>query len=190
MHKHLPTQPASSTRQPQLGIERGLHTLNELVREQLLARHFVQSQQSPIKRLLQAGEEHGQVAFMFHPGRLEPPHSFLAVGRCVEPRCNSFLRSGPVQHPMAHSGLIQWWPAFARPLRRVLSAADLSRSVYSPASSVNSSKSSRNIRTSKFSKGCGHLIFNLVLVMEKSPSLRSCLLENTKLTVTSCRTGR
>ncbi|KER33917.1 hypothetical protein T265_00353 [Opisthorchis viverrini] len=46
---------------PQLGTKRRLHTFDELIRQQMVARHSVQPQQSAFHQLLQAGEEHGRV---------------------------------------------------------------------------------------------------------------------------------
>ncbi|KER27232.1 hypothetical protein T265_05698 [Opisthorchis viverrini] len=60
--------------------------------------------QSAIQQLLQAGEEHGRVRSGYHPGRLELPHSLLAVDRRVKIRCKDFLRGGPVHLPRASSG--------------------------------------------------------------------------------------
>ncbi|GAA47977.1 hypothetical protein CLF_101036 [Clonorchis sinensis] len=67
MHQALHIRLASCSRQPQLGTKRRLNTFDELVEKQLVARRSIQSRQSPIQRLLQAGEEHGRVTSRCHP---------------------------------------------------------------------------------------------------------------------------
>ncbi|KAG5447362.1 hypothetical protein CSKR_111004 [Clonorchis sinensis] len=96
----LHVQLASCPRQPQLYTKHRLHTVDELVRQQLLRRRFVQ-------RLLQVGKEHRGVTSMSNPDRLGPPHSLLAVGWCVGLCCNSFLRGDPVHLPRLSSSCIQ-----------------------------------------------------------------------------------
>ncbi|KAG5446894.1 hypothetical protein CSKR_102270 [Clonorchis sinensis] len=73
----------------------------------------MQSHQSPIQRLLQAGEEDGRVASRSLPSRLGPPHILLSVGRCIKLRCKSFLSSDPVHLPRAASSRIQGRPRLA-----------------------------------------------------------------------------
>ncbi|KAG5442499.1 hypothetical protein CSKR_103478 [Clonorchis sinensis] len=152
------TQPANCFRQLQLGTKRKPHSFDELVKQQLVARHSVQSRQSPIQRLLQAGKEHDRVASRSHPGRLQSSLSLLAVGRCVELRCESFLRGSPASFrgpsPTAPRA------AFAGSLRRVFSFTELPRLVSSLAASSSSSKSLRRFRMSSSSKGCDHGTFN------------------------------
>ncbi|KER20886.1 hypothetical protein T265_10656 [Opisthorchis viverrini] len=71
-----------------------------LIRQQLVSRHSVQRRQSAIQQLLQAGEEHGRVRSGYHPGRLELPHSPLAVGR---PAWRTPLQGLPSRQPSPSS---------------------------------------------------------------------------------------
>ncbi|KER25675.1 hypothetical protein T265_06911 [Opisthorchis viverrini] len=94
-------------------------------------------------------------------------HRAPAVRRCVS---NSAARTSFAAVSPCSEG--PYWPhpgtAFPRPLRRVFSAANLPRSVSGPAALATSSKSSRKVRTSTSSKGCGHGISILILVTAPS----------------------
>ncbi|KAG5453279.1 hypothetical protein CSKR_114435 [Clonorchis sinensis] len=123
MRQLLNTQLASCTPQPQLSTKRRLKTFDELVGKQPVARHAVQSRQSPIQRLLQAGAEHC-------PSVIGTNSATSASFAAAQPTFREPL--------LAASGA-----NFAQPLRKVFSAANLPGWVSCAAASATPSKSSR-----------------------------------------------
>ncbi|KAG5446372.1 hypothetical protein CSKR_110254 [Clonorchis sinensis] len=58
-------------------------------------------------RSKEEGLRYGRVTSKCNLGRLEPPHSLLAVGRRFELRCKGFLRGRPIHLPRAPPGRMQ-----------------------------------------------------------------------------------
>ncbi|KAG5444898.1 hypothetical protein CSKR_103589 [Clonorchis sinensis] len=105
--------PPSSGRQLQVDPKHWPRNFDELVRQQPLSLHSIQSRKGTIQLLLQTGEQHRRTTPWFYAGRLKPSHDYLAVSRCIELRCKGFSRVGPFHHPgplLATSRAAFVWP--------------------------------------------------------------------------------